>query len=168
VVSTAGIVSVRQRCHSVAVTAIDIVPGTGVLVEQCLGFDHVARGGDLDRCEELSQAAVDGRMRVAVAAGRAVGYSVMAPWFLGAPFVSLVYVDESERGRGIGRRLVADCEQHHGLSRIFTSTNLTNARMQRLLEHRGWIPCGMLHGLDEGDPEIFYAYHPKDPTVMSL
>jgi GNAT superfamily N-acetyltransferase len=147
------------------VTAIDIVPGTEVLLEQCLGFDHVARGGDLERRKELSQAEVYGRMRVALAVGRAVGYSVMAPWFLGAPFVALVYVDESERGRGIGGRLVADCEERFGTSRGFTSTNLTNAPMQRLLEHRGWIPCGMLHGLDDGDPEIFYTYNPKDPTL---
>jgi GNAT superfamily N-acetyltransferase len=146
------------------VPAVDIVPGTEVLLEQCLGFDHVARGGNIERREELSQAAADGRMRVAVAVGRAVGYSVMAPWFLGAPFVALVYVDESERGGGIGGRLVADCEMRHGTSRVFTSTNLTNAAMQRLLEQRGWTPCGMLHGLDAGDPEIFYAYNPKDPT----
>jgi GNAT superfamily N-acetyltransferase len=146
-------------------TAVDIVSGTDVLVEQCLGFDHAARDGDVERREELRQATADSRMRVAVSDGRAVGYSVMAPWFFGTPFLALLYVDESERNRGIGGRLVADREQRHGLGRIFTSTNLTNAPMQRLLERRGWTPCGMLHGLDDGDPEIFYTYNPNDPTL---
>jgi hypothetical protein len=31
--------------------------------------------------------------------------------------------------------------------------------MQRLLRHRLWAPCGMLNGLDEGDPEIFFVKH---------
>jgi hypothetical protein len=28
--------------------------------------------------------------------------------------------------------------------------------MQLLLRRAGWTPAGLLHGLDEGDPELFY------------
>ena len=79
----------------------------------------------------------------------------MAPRFFGAPFLALVYVDPGMRGRGIGSRLLEDFEKAHGVQ-VFTSTNLSNAAMQRLLRLRRWTPCGML-GLDEGDPEIFFA-----------
>lgn len=62
------------------------------------------------------------------------------------------------RGQGIGSRLLEDFEQAHGPG-VFTSTNLSNARMQRLLRHRLWTPWGILNGLDEGDPEIFFDKH---------
>ena len=75
---------------------------------------------------------------------------------LGAPFLALLYVDPAMRGRGIGLRLLEDFEGAHG-PQVFTSTNLSNEPMQRLLRLRLWKPCGMLNGLDEGDPEIFFS-----------
>ena len=42
-----------------------------------------------------------------------------------------------------------------GLYRLFTSTNVSNLPMQQLLQHAGWSATGILHGLDEGDPELF-------------
>ena len=101
-------------------------------------------------------------MRVATVGDRAVGYSVAAPWFLGAPFLALVYVDAGERGRGIGSRLLEDFERSHS-AQVFTSTNLSNSPMQQLLKLRRWTPCGILNGLDEGDPEIFFRQDPVNP-----
>ena len=84
------------------------------------------------------------------------GIFVLAPWFLGATFVALVYVDPAVRRRGIGSQLMESLEQSHG-PQIFTSTNLSNAPMHRLLQSRQWMPCRMLNGLDPGDPEIFFV-----------
>jgi hypothetical protein len=39
---------------------------------------------------------------------------------------------------------------------VSTSTNASNQPTRRLLETSGWTPGGELHGLDAGDPEIFY------------
>lgn len=47
-------------------------------------------------------------------------------------------------------------------AKLFTSANLSNHRMQRLLRRAGWRAAGMVHGLDDGDPEIFYLC-PRDP-----
>ncbi len=135
-----------------------LVPVTEALLADCLAFDHVAAGGSVERRSELSEAAEHGRMRVAVSHGDTAGYSVVAPWFFGAAFLALVYVKSAMRGQGIGSRLLEDFEQAHG-PQVFTSTNLSNARMQRLLRHRLWTPCGLLNGLDEADPEIFFAKH---------
>jgi GNAT superfamily N-acetyltransferase len=70
--------------------------------------------------------------------------------------LALLYVDPSRRGRGIGSRLLEDFERAHS-PQVFTSTNLSNAPMQRLLRLRRWEPCGILNGLDKGDPEIFFV-----------
>lgn len=134
-----------------------LLPVTEALLADCLAFDHLAVGGSVERHSELSEAAGNGRMRVAVSDGD-TARSVVAPWFFGAPFLALVYVKSDMRGQGIGSRLLEDFEQAHG-PQVFTSTNLSNAPMQRLLRHRLWTPCGMLNGLDEGDPEIFFAKH---------
>ncbi|MFD7964291.1 hypothetical protein ACFV5J_26165 [Streptomyces zaomyceticus] len=41
-------------------------------------------------------------------------------------------------------------------SKLFTSANVSNQPMQRLLRRAGWDSVGLVHGLDEGDPELFY------------
>ena len=134
-----------------------IVSVTPPLLKQCLEFDHVAVGGSAERQEELSSAGQDGRMRVATLDGVAVGFSIVAPWFFDVPFLALLYVAPNMRGRHIGSRLLEEFEQAHP-SKVFTSTNLSNAPMQGLLRRRQWSPCGMLHGLDEGDPEVFFVH----------
>ncbi len=146
-------------------TAISVEPSTEALLLDCLAFDHLAVSGDLPRRDELTGAAHEGMMRVAVVDHRAAGYAIVSSWFFGAPFLALVYVDAEVRGRGVGDHLVADFEERHDSRKLFTSTNLSNAPMQRLLRRRGWIASGLLHGLDEGDPEIFFL---RSPGTASL
>ncbi len=96
-------------------------------------------------------------MRVATLDGVAVGFSIVAPWFFGMPFLELLYVAPTMRGRHIGSQLLEEFERAFP-PKAFTSTNRSNARMQALLRGRLWSPCGMLSGLDEGDPEVFYVH----------
>ena len=146
-------------------TTISVEPSSEAMLLDCLAFDHLAVSGDLPRRDELTGAAHEGLMRVAVVDHRAAGYVVVSPWFFGAPFLALVYVDAGVRGRGVGDRLVADFEERHDSPKLFTSTNLSNAPMQRLLRRRGWSASGLLHGLDEGDPEIFFLKSPSPATL---
>ncbi|MCR8573352.1 hypothetical protein [Streptomyces sp. Isolate_219] len=46
-------------------------------------------------------------------------------------------------------------------------TNVSNQPMQRLLQRAGWSPVGLLHGLDEGDPELFYLCGRQTGTMQS-
>lgn len=136
-------------------SSTSVVPATFELLSECLEFDHVAAGGSAGRRRELSTAADEARMRVATVDGRAVGFSVAAPWFFDAPFLALLYVDPSIRQHKVGSRLLEDFEQAHP-PKVLTSTNLSNVPMHGLLRSRLWTPCGILNGLDEGDPEIFF------------
>lgn len=130
--------------------------GTLDHVAACVALDDLVARGSTERGAEIVAAAQDGRLRVALLDGRVVGYAVVAPWFLGEPFLQLVYVGDAARRQGLGSRLVEDFEVRHA-GRLFTSTNESNRPMVALLEGRGWRRCGELHGLDPGDPEIFHS-----------
>jgi len=47
-------------------------------------------------------------------------------------------------------------------SRVFVSTNESNAPMRELLRHAGRTASGVLTGLDEGDPEHVF-FHDVPP-----
>ena len=49
-------------------------------------------------------------------------------------------------------------------AKLFTSTNLSNQPMQRLLARPGWRSVGIIYGLDEGDPELFFLAPAVCPT----
>ncbi len=93
----------------------------------------------------------------AVEAGDVVGFAVVTRHFYGFPFVDLVVVADAARRRGAGSALMAHCEAVHDADRIFTSTNESNAPMRALLSKTGWLPAGVVHYLDPGDPELIFV-----------
>jgi hypothetical protein len=50
------------------------------------------------------------------------------------------------------RHLESFCET----SKLFISTNLSNLPMQSLLAKLVYVLSGVIHNLDEGDPELVY------------
>jgi len=93
----------------------------------------------------------------AVSDGAAAGLAVVTHHFFGFPFVDLLMVDEARRRGGIGLALIDRCAAAHDADRIFTSTNESNAPMRRLLHKAGWLPAGVVHYLDPGDPELVFV-----------
>jgi GNAT superfamily N-acetyltransferase len=110
-----------------------------------------ARGADIRRwCEQgLVLMAEDD-------AQRALGYLTLEYTFFEQGFVSMLMVASGARRRGVGVRLLEAAEAECTAPKLFTSTNVSNHPMQQLLQKAGWSPVGLLHGLDEGDPELFY------------
>jgi GNAT superfamily N-acetyltransferase len=104
---------------------------------------------------ELADRVVRGEVLVAEVEGLLHGYAVVDRTFFGRPFIQLLFVSERHRRHGVGRELV-EAVVHRAHERVFTSTNLSNFPMQGLLSRSGWHPCGLIHGLDENDPEVFY------------
>ncbi|MFR9722722.1 GNAT family N-acetyltransferase [Streptomyces sp. MS19] len=85
-----------------------------------------------------------------------LGFAVLEYTFFEQGFLTLLTVTAAARRRGVGRRLLAAVEAECATPKLFTSTNFSNHPMQRLLRSAGWEAAGLLHGLDEGDPELFF------------
>src|SRR5215470_1945025 len=133
---------------------------------QMVAIDTVALAGDSERWASIERWVAGGSMRVAVAADEIVGYCVTERVFFGRWFVVMLMVAEGARGQGIGAELLRDAQRQRGTAKLFTSTNLSNQPMQRLLARLGWRSVGIVYGLDEGDPELFYLA-PRATTGLS-
>jgi ribosomal protein S18 acetylase RimI-like enzyme len=133
-------------------------------------LDTVAAAGAEERRTSIGRWIASGSTRVAVtademAADEVVGYCVTERTFLGQAFVEVLMVAASARGQGIGAELLLDAQRRCDTAKLFTSTNLSNQPMQRLLARLGWRSAGIVYGLDEGDPELFFLAPDQKPTA---
>ncbi|MFG3253414.1 GNAT family N-acetyltransferase [Streptomyces sp. NPDC048172] len=120
------------------------------------GIDSVAAAGDLARRDGIRRWCEHGVALIARDSSGPVGYSVLEYTFFEQGFVTMLMVAPDARRRGVGARLLTATETVCATAKLFTSTNVSNHPMQQLLQHADWHPVGLLHGLDEGDPELFY------------
>lgn len=70
--------------------------------------------------------------------------------------LDLVMVDPEHRRTGVGQALIRHAMTICQTPQLWTSTNRSNTIMQALLVRMGFVPSGMVEGLDIGDPELFY------------
>jgi GNAT superfamily N-acetyltransferase len=118
---------------------------------------NVSAQGDEPRRRLVEKAIEHGECVAAEENGVLIGYGVMNHDFFARGFVSMIYVQESHRRKRVGSRLFDQFEGRCRTNRIFTSTNLSNVSMQAFLVSRGYVLSGVVHHLDEGDPEMFYS-----------
>jgi GNAT superfamily N-acetyltransferase len=85
-----------------------------------------------------------------------VGLLLMHQHFFELPFIELLIVHPSFRRQGIGTAFMQYIETIYTPGKLFTSTNSSNERMQRLCERLGYVRSGIIENLDEGDPELVY------------
>jgi GNAT superfamily N-acetyltransferase len=120
------------------------------------GIDSVAAAGDHARRDSIRRWCAHGVVLMAQDSTGPLGYGVLEYTFFEQGFLTLLMTAPRARRRGVGTRLLTAVEATCTTEKLFTSTNVSNHPMQRLLHHAGWRPAGLLHGLDEGDPELFY------------
>lgn len=140
-------------------------------------IDPIAAAGDDSRRAQLRHWCAEGLALVAedppeAHPGRAsgpLGYCVLEYTFFEQGFVTMLMVAPHARRRGVGTRLLAAADAWCTTPKLFTSSNLSNQPMRRLLRTTGWRPVGLVQGLDEGDPELFYLSpgSPPPPTGMA-
>ncbi|WP_405467650.1 GNAT family N-acetyltransferase [Streptomyces canus] len=119
-------------------------------------IDSVTQAGDHTRRDNIRRWCEQGVVLMARDSSGPLGYSVLEYTFFEQGFVTMLMVAPSARRRGVGARLLTAVESVCTTTKLFTSTNVSNHPMQQLLQRAGWHPVGLLHGLDEGDPELFY------------
>ncbi|MBC5810972.1 MAG: GNAT family N-acetyltransferase [Candidatus Eremiobacteraeota bacterium] len=109
-----------------------------------------------DKTRYLTDALANGHAFVAEGEDGVVAFAVWNREFFSLPFLWLVVTEPHHRGFGIATRLLEEFERRAGPGRVFSSTNASNATMQRIFERFGYERCGDLD-LDPGDREIFYV-----------
>jgi GNAT superfamily N-acetyltransferase len=133
--------------------------------ESIVSFDHIAQS-DSRRKAFIYRAIAAGNCFVATDDECIVGYGVLEYSFYSNGFVSMLYVHPEHRRRGVGTALIRHLESVCQTAKLFTSTNLSNLPMRSLLARLGYELSGVIHNLDEGDPELVYVKrlkHGRDP-----
>ncbi|QEU89803.1 GNAT family N-acetyltransferase [Streptomyces kanamyceticus] len=129
-----------------------------------VGADSIAASGDDARRASIRRWCEQGSVLLAEDASGPLGYIVLEYTFFEQGFITMMMVAPSARRRGVGARLLKATEAACTSTKLFTSTNVSNHPMQLLLRRVGWSPVGLLHGLDEGDPELFYLCPGAQPA----
>lgn len=125
-------------------------------VEPICLFDQVAQTDNGARRRFIEQAVADNKCFVLTLGPGVVAYSVLDYSFYACGFIAMLYVAADERRKGFGRMLLEHMESCCRTPKLFTSTNLSNLRMQALLARLGYQLSGVIHNLAEGDPELVY------------
>ncbi len=93
---------------------------------------------------------------VAVVEEEVIGYGVLNYSFFHNGCIDMLYMHSDHRRSGAGTALLRHMETLCQTPKLFTSTNLSNLPMQSRLSKLGYVLSGVIHNLDEGDPEIVY------------
>jgi len=123
--------------------------------EALCGFDLIARR-ESGRRDFIRRSVEAGSCYVADDGGGPIGYGVLVYSFYEHGFVEMLYVHPERRRGGAGTALLRHLESVCRTEKLFTSTNLSNLPMQSLLGREGYVLSGLIHNLDEGDPEVVY------------
>ena len=134
---------------------ISIRPAVENDIEVLCALDDVARRED-ERRAFIRREVVSGNCFVAVVDATVVGYGVLNYTFYNNGWIDMLYIRSDHRRRGVGTALIQHMESQCRTPKLFTSTNESNSSMQSLLGKLGYETSGVIHNLDEGDPEIVY------------
>jgi len=124
-------------------------------IEAILAFDHLAEQ-EKERVAFIRRVVEQAACYVAMQGGL-LGYAVLEYTFFEQGFISMLYVRTDHRRSGVGMALMSHLETICRTRKLFTSTNLSNRPMQTLLSRLGYHLSGVIHDLDEGDPELVYV-----------
>jgi ribosomal protein S18 acetylase RimI-like enzyme len=112
------------------------------------------------RADEIAGWLAKGLCFCAEVEGVVAGYGVLHRHFFSRAFLEMLMVGAEHRAQGVGTALIVHAAGLSAGEQLWTSTNQSNQPMRRLLKHLGFTPSGVIEGLDEGDPELFFRLEP--------
>jgi GNAT superfamily N-acetyltransferase len=124
-------------------------------IEALCSLDLIAQR-ESERREFIRREVVSGNCSVAVTNEAVIGYGVLNYTFYNNGCIDMLYIHAEHRRCGAGAALLRHMESLCRTPKLFTSTNLSNLPMQSLLATLGYELSGVIHNLDEGDPELVY------------
>jgi GNAT superfamily N-acetyltransferase len=124
-------------------------------IETLCSLDLIAHE-DAERRDFIRREVASGACFVAVDQEEIIGYGVLNYSFYRNGCIDMLYVHLNRRRRGAGTALLRHMESLCRTVKLFTSTNQSNVQMQSLLAKSGYELTGVIHNLDEGDPELVY------------
>lgn len=124
-------------------------------IQALCSFDLIAQQEN-ERRELIRREVFSGNCFVAVIDEKVIGYGVLNYTFYYVGCIDMLYIHSDHRRSGAGAALLQHLESLCQTPKLFTSTNLSNLPMQSLLAKLDYVLSGVIHNLDEGDPEIVY------------
>lgn len=143
--------------HDAAIRPAVVSDLEGVVAADAHAQAHPERVASLERHIATDQC------WVAEAGGRVLGYVVLEYNFFGNGIVSLLVVRSDSRRLGIGRALLEHAVSSCSTAKLFSSTNESNVAMRSLLRECGFKASGVIHNLDDGDPELIFFRRLRNP-----
>jgi len=111
---------------------------------------------DAVRIEYIKRVVTARETWIAVLDSNIVGYAVLNRSFFVRQTIDMLMIAPDHRQSGIGAKLMKYLEQICDDSELWTSTNLSNTPMQRLLTRLEYKLTGFVDNLDPGDPELIF------------
>lgn len=148
--------AVRSVCPVEGVTQmIEARYGTPEDREWLADRDDCVTARWVDRC--LSH----GEYVVAQEQGRLVGFLRFSFFWGNIPYMEMIRVDEGDRGRGVGTRLVGFWSEEmdrRGAQVLLTSATADEPEARAWHERNGFVECGWLALAQyQAAPEVFFA-----------
>jgi GNAT superfamily N-acetyltransferase len=134
---------------------ISIRPAVENDIDALCSFDLIAQREN-ERREFIRRVVTSGECFVAVEGEKVIGYGVLNYTFYYVGCIDMLYIHSDYRRSGAGAALLQHLESLCKTPKLFTSTNLSNLPMQSLLAKLNYVLSGVIHNLDEDDPEIVY------------
>lgn len=134
---------------------ISIRPAVENDVEMLCSFDLIAQSEN-ERREFIRCVVTSGESFVALKDEKVIGYAVLNYTFYHNGCVEMLYIHSDYRRSGAGAALLQHIEPLCKTPKLFASTNLSNLPMQSLLAKLNYVLSGVIHNLDDDDPEIVY------------
>lgn len=124
-------------------------------IDAIIALDQEA-AHDANRRRQIREWVSAGSTFVAVVDDVVAGYAVLEYTFFAQGFISMLIVAEASRRTGVGSALISHLEAICRTGKLFTSTNESNAPMRALMQWMSYEPSGIVHNLDDGDPELIF------------